>query len=119
MFRQLETAINTSGAYTETLDLSPVDDELLWEKDDAQFLGLGTFMDFDMWFLGAEYTLIDSDPNLGVHELTSYYAMAGVRLSAWTLSLTYAVDEDEASTDAYDTYRDLTDPFLWRSWWCV
>ena len=89
--------------------METVSNDFLFEEEDASFIGLGMAMDFEHTFYAAEATSIEVDKNVAVGDLNSYYVMAGVRLPGnWSLSLTYAVNEDETNDEVYEELLALT-----------
>lgn len=107
----LQELINSS--LSGTVDLSSVMDDLLLEKDPGEFLGLGTFLDFDRYFFAAEITRVEVDYSVGVGLLDSYYLMGGVRFdNDWTLSLTYAKDDDDVRKEILQNYDQQVAPFV-------
>ncbi|NRB39928.1 MAG: hypothetical protein HRU20_15915 [Pseudomonadales bacterium] len=89
--------------------LNGVREDFEFVEDDAVFMGLGAFMDFEYAFFGAEATMITMDKNVAVGDLKSYYAMAGVRLPGdWSVSLTYSVNDDKANEEVYEDFQTIT-----------
>ena len=90
------------------IDLSSVQDDVSYQEDKNQFFGVGAFLDFETFYIGAEASQVRGDNSLPLGELDSYYVTTGVRLPAdVTLSLTYSVDDDVAKTEIYENYNAL------------
>ncbi|CAA0116539.1 Uncharacterised protein [BD1-7 clade bacterium] len=91
------------------IDLSELREDIFWEDKRAHFVGLGTIMDFDQFFVIAEATSIDVNETIAVGDLISAYATGGYRVSDdWTVHLTFAYDYDKANDDVYSAYAKAT-----------
>ena len=92
--------------------LDPVRSDISLNEEDAQFMGLGLFMDFEHVFIGAESTLIEVGKSIATPDkLKSHYVMAGVRLpGAVSLSLTYSINDDTTNEEVYAQYFEILDP---------
>lgn len=63
-------------------------DSLQWQDDTGKFYGLSVQVDKFDWFVGGEISIIDV-PNTFVAKTEAYYVTAGLRVGAWTPSVTY------------------------------
>ncbi|MGJ8679319.1 porin [Paraglaciecola sp.] len=63
-------------------------DSLQWEEDTGEFYGVSVQIDKFDWFVGAEMTIIDV-ANTFIAKTDAYYVTAGLRMGAWTPSVTY------------------------------
>nr|WP_192992847.1 porin [Pseudoalteromonas citrea] len=102
-----ETSINASSVtgLTAALNgygLSNQANNLLINKDDGSFFGLGISVDYDSFLFDAEYTEIEVTDSL-LPDQTQYYASIGYRLDEWTLHLTYESNDDEHDSNRLNT----------------
>ncbi|MCF2948755.1 porin [Paraglaciecola aquimarina] len=63
-------------------------DSLSWQDDKGEFYGVSVQIDKFDWFIGAEMTIIDVAETF-IAQTDAYYLTAGLRLGAWTPSVTY------------------------------
>ncbi|OHU85017.1 MULTISPECIES: porin [Pseudoalteromonas] len=68
--------------------------QLVVDKDDGSFLGLGFAIDYNNFLLDGEYTEVEVDNSL-LPEQSQYYVSAGYRLDDWTLHVTYEENDDK------------------------
>lgn len=82
--------------------LSEQVDELLIEKDDGSFLGLGFSVDYDNFLLDGEYTELNVD-NSFIAPQEQYYLAAGYRLDEWLIHMTYEKRDVKHEASKYNT----------------
>jgi hypothetical protein len=69
-------------------------DSLQWSDDTGKFLGLSLQVDKFDWFVVAEMTQIDVADSF-IAKTDAYYVTAGLRVGAWTPSITYEKSKSE------------------------
>lgn len=69
-------------------------DSLQWQDDTGEFLGLSLQIDKFDWFISAEMTQIDVAESF-IAKTNAYYVTAGLRVGAWTPSITYEKSKSE------------------------
>jgi hypothetical protein len=72
----------------EAFGFGDIVDSLEWQDDTGEFYGVSVQIDKFDWFVGGEMTIIDV-PNTFIAKTESYYVTAGLRMGAWTPSVTY------------------------------
>lgn len=85
-------------------------DDLSLTDDTGVFLGLGLDADFADWFIGGEYTSIDTEESFSPED-KAFYVTAGLRLDAFTPSLTYEKLDGRGDIRFLDKVAALPAPF--------
>ncbi|KXI30931.1 porin family protein [Paraglaciecola hydrolytica] len=99
----LDMASSTSGSLIEATQglalvnafgFSNLVDSLQWNDDTGEFYGLSLQVDKFDWFISAEMTQIDVAESF-IAKTDAYYVTAGLRIGAWTPSVTYEKSKSE------------------------
>ncbi|MDU0353440.1 topoisomerase IV [Paraglaciecola aquimarina] len=70
------------------LGLGSIEDDLQINDDKAEFIGFGLEVDMFDWFISGEVTQIEIENSFSPRD-TAYYVTAGLRVGAFTPSITY------------------------------
>tara|TARA_R110000751_G_scaffold116604_1_gene216255 strand:+ start:57698 stop:58969 length:1272 start_codon:yes stop_codon:yes gene_type:complete len=102
-----KTTLNISNSTTDSLveasegltllnafGFGNLSDSLQWSEDKGEFLGLSIQIDKFDWFVSAEITQIDVADSF-IAKTDAYYVTAGLRVGAWTPSITYEKSKSE------------------------
>jgi hypothetical protein len=90
------TLVEAAGGLTllNAFGFANLSDSLRWEEDKGKFLGLSLQIDKFDWFVSAEMTQIDVAESF-ITKTDAYYVTAGIRVGAWTPSITYEKSKSE------------------------
>jgi hypothetical protein len=90
------TLIEASDGLTllNAFSFGNLSDSLQWKDDKGKFLGLSLQIDKFDWFVSAEMTQIDVAESF-IAKTDAYYVTAGLRIGAWTPSITYEKSKSE------------------------
>ncbi|MDP4984015.1 porin [Pseudoalteromonas tunicata] len=94
-FTGLIAGLNSYGLTTQT-------DDLLIEKDDGSFLGIGFSIDYENFLLDGEYTELEVKDSF-VAPQKQFYLAAGYRIDNWLIHMTYESRDVEHEKSKFNT----------------